>query len=507
MITLIDFGSQTAHLIKRRVADLGVEIEIVEPENALTFIKQNSVTGLILSGGPASVYADGAPDIDPAIFKQNLPILGICYGWQITAHKLGGQVKQGDKEYGPANMKLKSNSPLFKNLPNQLKVWMSHGDRVTQLPAGFNYLGETEDLQAAAVANDNKKIYGLQFHPEVQHTAQGTEILQNFVETICGLKISPKKIELNQVVADLSQELKSSKGTIIAAVSGGVDSTVASALVAKAAVNRFVPIYCDNGLMRAGTREAVEKIFKDNLNVDPIIVDCKQEFLDALQGECDPEKKRKIIGNLYIKIFEREAKKLDDVEFLVQGTIYSDVIESQGSKNASKIKSHHNVGGLPEKMQLKLVEPVRNFYKDEVIELGRQLGLPSEVVNRQPFPGPGHAIRILGEVTAKRLAKQHQADKIVIEVLKETGWFEKVFQSFPIMTGVMTTAVKGDARAYAELVGLRVYNSKDIMTAGWTRLPYDILQKISSRIVNEVPDVSRVAYDITTKPPATMEWE
>lgn len=507
MIALIDFGSQTAHLIKRRVADLGLEIKIVEPENALSFINQNPITGIILSGGPASVYAEEAPGIDQAIFKQNLPILGICYGWQLTAHKLDGKVEQGNKEYGPAVMNLNNNSPLFTDLPDKLKVWMSHSDRVTRLPSGFDYLGQTEQLKAAAVANENKQVYGLQFHPEVQHTEQGNKIIQNFLEKVCGLAVSPKKIEVKQVIAELSKELKPTKGTIIAAVSGGVDSTVASALVAKAAANRFVPIYCDNGLMRAGTKEAVAKIFKENLNVDPVIVDCKQEFLNALQGVSDPEKKRKIIGNLYIRIFEREAKKLDDVEFLVQGTIYSDVIESKGSKNASKIKSHHNVGGLPEKMELKLIEPVREFYKDEVRELGRQLNLPEEIVNRQPFPGPGHAIRILGEVTPERLAKQHQADKIVIEVLKETGWFEKVFQSFPIMTGTMTTAVKGDARAYAELVGLRIYNSKDIMTAGWTELPYDILQKISSRIVNEVLDVSRVAYDITTKPPATMEWE
>jgi GMP synthase (glutamine-hydrolysing) len=507
MIVIIDFGSQTTHLIKRRISNFGIETQIVEPEK-FSASDYPDLAGLIFSGGPASVYAANSPDINQAVLSLGLPILGICYGWQLIAKKLGGDVVQGEKEYGPARLNLDQKSPLFSNLPQtEFQVWMSHGDLVKKLPSGFKYLGHTPDIKAAAVADLDQNIYGVQFHPEVQHTEFGLDILQNFVTKICGLKIKGKKLDVAKVVKQVKEQLSGTQGNIVAAVSGGVDSSVAAAIVGKAAPERLVPIYCDNGLMRLGTKEQVKQIFADHLGIEPKIIDCQDEFLKALKGVSDPEKKRKIIGNLYIKIFEREAKKLNNVEFLVQGTIYSDVIESKGSKHASKIKSHHNVGGLPEKMNLKLIEPLREFYKDEVRELGKQLDLPEEVIKRQPFPGPGHAIRIIGAITAKRLQKQQQADQIVIEVLKETGWFDKVFQSFPIMTGVETTAVKGDERAYAELVGLRIYDSKDIMTAGWSRLPYEVLQQISSRIVNEVPDVSRVAYDITTKPPATMEWE
>jgi GMP synthase (glutamine-hydrolysing) len=507
MIVVIDFGSQTTHLIKRRISNFGIETQIVEPEK-FSASDYPDLAGLIFSGGPASVYAADSPDINKAVLSLGLPILGICYGWQLIAKKLGGDVIRGEKEYGPARLSLNQNSPLFANLPQtEFQVWMSHGDLVKKLPSNFTYLGQTADVKAAAVADLDKNIYGVQFHPEVQHTEFGLDILQNFVTQICGLKIKEKKLDVAKVIKQVKKQLAGTKGKIVAAVSGGVDSSVAAAIVGKAAPDRLVPIYCDNGLMRLGTKEQVEQIFAQHLGVEPKIINCQDEFLKALKGVSAPEKKRKIIGNLYIEIFEREAKKLDNVEFLVQGTIYSDVIESKGSKHASKIKSHHNVGGLPEKMNLKLIEPLREFYKDEVRELGKQLNLPEDVVKRQPFPGPGHAIRIIGEVTAKRLQKQQQADQIVIEDLKETGWYDKLFQSFPIMTGVDTTAVKGDERAYAELVGLRIYDSKDIMTAGWSRLPYEVLQQISSRIVNEVPDVSRVAYDITTKPPATMEWE
>ncbi len=507
MIVILDFGSQTTHLIHRRIKALGVAARIADP----AAFKPNQVPqlkGLILSGGPASVTAENSPDFSFSLSQINAPVLGICYGWQLIAKKLKGEVTAAEKEYGPAQMKIKNKNLLFDEInQNNFKVWMSHGDLVKKIPSGFQYLASTDDIAAAAVANNKKQIYGLQFHPEVEHTKFGQQILRNFIEKICGLTVREKQLDVNKVVQKIKNQLAHTEGKIVAAVSGGVDSTVASAIAAKAVGKRLVPIYCDNGLMRLRTDKYVKKVFKDYLQINPVIVDCRAEFLKALQGVIDPEKKRKNVGKLYIDIFEREAKKLKNVQYLVQGTIYSDVIESKGSKNASKIKSHHNVGGLPEKMSLKLIEPLRNFYKDEVRELGRQLGLPDEVVNCQPFPGPGHAIRIIGEVTADRLKKQQQADQIVIDVLTETGWFNKVFQSFPIMTGVQTTAVKGDERAFSELVGLRIYNSTDVMTAGWTRLPYDILQKISSRIVNEIPDVSRVAYDITTKPPATMEWE
>ena len=509
MIIIIDFGSQTAHLISRRIRDFGVPVSIVEPEQAYNEIVVAKPAGIILSGGPSSVYEQGAPTVNELIFKLNIPILGICYGWQLTAHLLGGTVTRGNKEYGPTDLEITEPIKLFTDVSSKLHVWMSHGDEVSFLPEGFEYLASTKTVKAGAVGNQEKKIYGVQFHPEVEHTEMGIAILQNFVENICDLTIHPRKIDINDTIEKI-RNLANSQGEnsrAIAAVSGGVDSTVAAAIVAKAIGTRFTPIFCDNGLMRVGTTEEVNHIFKDLLGIEPVIIACQQDFLQALKGIADPEEKRKIIGNLYIKKFEQAAKKIGNITFLVQGTIYSDVIESQGSKHASKIKSHHNVGGLPENMQLKLLEPLREFYKDEVRELGRQLDLPEDVVNKQPFPGPGQAIRILGEITQERLNKQQQADAIVIEVLKETGWYEKVFQSFPILTGAKSTAVKGDGRVYGEIIGLRVYDSSDIMTAGWTHLPYEILQKISTRIVNEVPDISRVVYDVTTKPPATMEWE
>jgi GMP synthase (glutamine-hydrolysing) len=510
MIVIVDFGSQTAHLIGRRIRDFGIPVTIIEPSEAIAEIKKIKPAGIILSGGPASVYESGAPTIDPTVYEFGIPILGICYGWQLTAHLLGGKVKLGHREYGPTKVTIESKKALFENIgAKELTVWMSHGDEVIELPVGFDYHVSTPTVKAAGVGNFERKIFGIQFHPEVEHTQEGKRILRNFVENICGLIVKEKVINVEDVINQV-QTIANELGPdacAIAAVSGGVDSTVASALVARAIGERFVPVFCDNGLMRVGTVDEVKYIFNDLLHTKPVILDCKKEFLKALEGLTDPEKKRIAIGNLYIRLFEETALKQKNIKFLVQGTIYSDVIESQGTKHADKIKSHHNVGGLPEKMNLKLLEPVRMFYKDEVRELGRQLGLPESVLKKQPFPGPGQAIRILGEITQERLDKQQQADQIVLQVIKEEGWYDRVFQSFPIMTGVNTTAVKGDGRVYGELVGLRVYDSSDIMTAGWTHLPYEVLQKISSRIVNEVPGVSRVVYDITTKPPATMEWE
>jgi len=510
MLLIIDFGSQTTHLIGRRVRDLGVDCLIIGPEEALESIRTHKPQGIIFSGGPAFVHQKDSPTISPKIFSCGIPILGICYGWQLTAQLLRGKVIAGQKEYGPAQLHMSAQSPLLQGITAQdFQVWMSHGDEVIKLPKGFEYLASTPDVRAAVVADSTRQIYGVQFHPEVEHTQHGTVILRNFIENICSEKIQIRAIDVEKIIAAVRDKANATgtSSRAIAAVSGGVDSTVASALVAKAIGKRFTPLYCDNGLMRVGTTAEVEHIFTDLLGVKPSILDCKEVFLEALRGKTDPEHKRIAIGNLYIRLFEQEARKLPDVKFLVQGTIYSDVIESKGTKHASKIKSHHNVGGLPADMKLELLEPVRELYKDEVREVGRQLGLPEAVLMKQPFPGPGQAIRILGEVTAERLAKQQQADQIVLEVLQKMGWYEKVFQSFPILSGALTTAVKGDGRVYGELVGLRVYDSSDIMTAGWTHLPYEVLQKISSRIVNEVPGVSRVAYDITTKPPATMEWE
>ena len=519
MIVVVDFGSQTSHLISRRLQELGVLVKIVVPKEILRFAQNDkSVRGIIFSGGPASVYEKGAPSIDPEIFKFKIPILGICYGLQLTAKLLGGKVISGKKEYGPAKLKIKNEElKITEGLPREFTIWMSHGDEVVELPRGFKTIGSTEHVPFAFVYNSDRKIYGVQFHPEVEHTQYGLQILSNFVG-VCdfgsGLKSQSKfKIQnLKFKIKELERNIKETVGEsyVIGAVSGGVDSTVAATLTAEAIGKRFIPIYVENGLMREGTKDHVKKIFKKKGN-NPIIVNAVGETLKRLSGRADPEEKRKIIGNLYIEIFEKEMEKLKakkiPVKFLLQGTIYSDVIESQGTKHSAKIKSHHNVGGLPKKMRLKLLEPLRHFYKDQVREIGVRLGIDKESIYKQPFPGPGFAVRIRGVVTKKRLKMAKQADNIIIFELEKSGWLEKVFLSFPVLTGAKSTAVKGDGRHFGEVIALRVVESKDIMTSTWSRLPYEVLQKISSRIVNEIPGVSRVVYDITTKPPATMEWE
>lgn len=506
MILVVDFGSQTAHLIARRVRDLGSPVEIVDPEDALEKIKTLKPKGIILSGGPSSVYEDGAPTISKKVYELTIPILGICYGWQLTAHLLkGGKVINGHKEYGPANLVIEHEAGLFNNLESYRPVWVSHGDTVVELPDDFEQTGYTDSVKFAASANREKHIYGIQFHPEVEHTADGKEMLKNFVETICGVTLKPHNISIDEIVTKIKEKVGNNE--VICAVSGGVDSSVAAALVAKAIGKNLHPVYVESGLMRRGTVQDVVKIFKEGFGVDPIIVDAKKRFMKALKGVSDGEEKRKIIGKLYIDIFAEEAEKLKGVEFLMQGTIYSDVIESKGSKNADKIKSHHNVGGLPENLHFKLIEPLRNLYKDEVRMIGKQLGLPDSVVHKQVFPGPGMAIRIIGEVTPQRLEMQHAADEIVVEEIQNAGLYEKVYMCFSVLTNTTSTAVKGDARQLLEVVAVRIIESSDVMTTNWSRVPYDVLQKISSRIVNEVSGVSRVVYDITTKPPATMEWE
>jgi len=509
MIIIVDFGSQTTHLIARRLREFSVGVKIVHPENSLKEIKKNKTEGIILSGGPSSVYEKYAQTIEPEIFNLGIPILGICYGMQLMVHLLGGKVISGKKEYGPTKIKIKkSKVKITKDLPKSFVVWMSHGDEVTRLPKGFKAFGSTENVPFAMAGDLKKNIFGLQFHPEVEHTEFGNQILKNFVE-ICNILILKKDFDISKIENNI-KTMVGEKDYVIGAVSGGVDSTVAAALTAKAIGKRFVPIYVDNGLMRKGTGECVRKIFKQ-IGIKPIVVNAVGEMLKRLKKITDSEQKRKIIGNFYIEIFEREMKKLLakklPVKYLLQGTIYSDVIESQGTKHSSKIKSHHNVGGLPKKMKLKLLEPVRDFYKDEVRRIGRKIGLPEEFVGKQPFPGPGYAVRIRGEITRKRLKMEKKADAIVLSELEKAGIFSQVFLSFPVLTNAFSTAVKGDGRQFGEVVALRVVDSQDIMTSSWTRLPYDILQKISSRIVNEVPNVSRVVYDITTKPPATMEWE
>ncbi len=509
MILIIDFGSQTTHLIARRIKELGVPVSIIEPKA----FRPSMVTepqGIILSGGPASVYEKGAPTIDPAIFSLGIPILGICYGLQLMSHLIGGKVVQGRKEYGPVKVDLSlrgQEAALCKNLSSKFTAWMSHGDEILKPPIGMKVFGTTKNMKFAIVGDTKRKMYGLQFHPEVEHTDFGTEFLRNFLN-ICGIKMSKQKISTEDLVEGIKEQVGDKY--VIGAVSGGVDSTVSAVITAKAIGNHFYPIYVDNGLMRQGTTEHVKEIF-EHIGIKPIIVDVRHEMLVLLKGIKDSETKRKIIGRHYIEIFERELDKLEKTgikpEFLMQGTIYSDVIESKGTKHAAKIKSHHNVGGLPKHMRMKLLEPVREFYKDEVRVIGLKMGLPKEFVHKQPFPGPGYAVRIRGEVTEARLKMEKAADEIVMEELQKANLLDKVFLSFPVMTGAFSTAVKGDGRSFSEVVALRIIESSDIMTTTWARLPYDLLQTLSSRIVNEVPDVSRVVYDISTKPPATMEWE
>jgi GMP synthase (glutamine-hydrolysing) len=508
MLLIVDFGSQTTQLIRRRLKEIGVASELIHPEDALQEIAAKKPEGLIFSGGPSSVYEKGAPTIDPKVFEEGLPILGICYGLQLMGKLLGGEVIGGRKEYGPAKLTVKNQTAkLTKGLPEEFTVWMSHGDEVKKMPEAFEIVGLTESVPYTFVENDAQKLYGVQFHPEVEHTEFGKIILENFVE-LTGASIKIEEIDVDSLVTDIKEKV--GDAYVIGAVSGGVDSTVAGALCAKAIGERFIPIYVENGLMRAGTREHVEKFF-GSYHVKPDVVECEAEMLEKLKGKTDPEEKRKIIGNFYIEIFERELRRIEksgkNVKFLLQGTIYSDVIESQGTKHASKIKSHHNVGGLPEDMKLELLEPMRYFFKDEVRVIGTKLGLPEEFVWKQVFPGPGYAIRIRGEITQERLEQERAADIIVLDELTKANVMKDIYMSFPIMTGAQSTAVKGDGRFFGEVIALRIIESKDVMTTTWARLPYDLLQKISSRIVNEVPGVSRVVYDITTKPPATMEWE
>jgi GMP synthase (glutamine-hydrolysing) len=506
MIIVVNFGSQTAHLILRRIRELGIDGVLLDPQDAIEMIKKKRPAGIIFSGGPASVYQKGAPRINQQIFDLQMPILGICYGLQLIAFMLGGEVNQEKKEYGPTRLRLvNQDTPITTGLKKEFRVWMSHGDEVMRIPSDFAVIGSTDKVKYAFVGSEKRKIYAVQFHPEVEHTQFGRQLLKNFVKNICGLRTKKRIIAINKTIETIKE--KTGDARVIGAISGGVDSTVAAVLTAKAIGKRFYPFYIETGLGRIGTKEDVIKIFEQISGNSLQVINAEQQFLTALRGVIDPERKRKIIGNLYVKLFENVAKKIKQARFLLQGTIYSDVIESSGAKHSAKIKSHHNVGGLPEKLGLKLLEPLRFFYKDEVRKIGRKLGLPPAVVFKQPFPGPGNAIRIIGAVTRQRLLKQQLIDQILLEELEKAGWLSRVFQSFPILTGINSTAVKGDNRFYGEVVALRIYQSKDIMTASWAKLPYWLLEKIATRIVNEVNDVSRVVYDITTKPPATMEWE
>lgn len=503
MIIVVDFGSQTAHLIGRRLRDLGVKVEYVVPEEAIESVQKFHPLGIILSGGPSSVYEKGAPTVDKKVFSLGIPVLAICYGCQLMAKLLGGEVVSGQKEYGPSEVTFSPN--LLKLPKNKASVIMSHGDTVKRIAEGFEIFGTTPSVPNAAVIDKKRNLYGLLFHPEADHSQYGKDMLKFFAAEVCHEELHPLSLNPQNSIAEIKDQVGSSK--VICAVSGGVDSTVAAALIAKAIGKQLIVVYVESGMMRAHTEERVKELFSKDIKATLVVIEARERFLTALKGITDPEIKRKTIGKLYVELFNEEALKHEGVEYLGQGTIYSDVIESKGSKHASHIKSHHNVGGLPKEMTLKLLEPVRNYYKDEVRELGRLVGLSESIVSQQPWPGPGYAINIRGEVTEKRLAQVKQADEIVVDEMKKAGLYDKVFECWAVMTDAYSTAVKGDGRVFAEVVGVRSIDSGDVMTAEWSRIPYEVLAQISARIVNEVPDVSRVVYDITTKPPATMRWE
>ena len=509
-IIIIDFGAQYSRLIARRVRESNTYCEIIPYDAGSEILNEQDVIGVILSGGPNSVYEDDAPMAPAWVFDAGVPILGICYGMQLIAHQLGGKVESvTQREYGHTVIhKDGQDNVLFEGLDSEIPVWMSHGDRIEELPPGFRSLAYSENSPVAVMGNEEGTYFGIQFHPEVVHTPQGSEILRNFVFGVCHGAGDWTPVNFVSDAVDQIRE-QVGDGKVICALSGGVDSTVVAALIHRAIGDRLTCIFVDNGLMRRGEADRVQNVFASQLGVNLIFVDGTERFLAALKGVTDPEVKRKAIGEEFIKVFEEVANDIGEVDYLAQGTLYPDVIESISADSSAShtIKTHHNVGGLPERMNLKLVEPLRYMFKDEVRKAGIELGLTSQSVNRQPFPGPGLAIRIMGEVTYEKLEILRAVDWIVIDEVKADGLYERLWQSFAVLTNTRTVGVMGDQRTYQYVVAIRAVTSDDAMTADWARLPYDTLARISNRIVNEVPEVNRVVLDITSKPPGTIEWE